>query len=560
MKMNYLYWPACAVALLFAATRLTGSELSESLQKGLFQEEANHNLPAAIEQYRAVINAADEQRKLTATALYRLAECYRKLGKQKEADDLYSRILRDFSDQSQIVSVLPIKEKSTQPNPVRPVADSNAEILQKLDSSPDLLNAPYKSGRTLLQDAAFTGDLGLIEILLKRGALVDKRVNGTGPTALFFAVQAANKKAAEALIKAGADLNFDAGDGSPLHVAAMNGFTGISELLIANGAQVNGVTKTDRATPLHLAAGKGQLEEIRLLLEKGADIEAKDKTAATPLNFAVASHQAPAATLLVSSNAIVDAADIYGMTPLYKAVLNSDDSLTRLFLEKGANPDVVDVNGGTPLITAVGRVYVTGCALLLQHKANPNYKDRKGRTALHYATSRQGYARITELLLNSGADPNIQDDYALTPLAYAAGASLDRNQTRSSGDPEICRILLQHGAEMRNSIFFALSPPTPQPEVLKVFLEAKANPNTTDNLGRTLMDHLIQSFGGTGGVVQEARMLLQQYGATNSVASIPQQPSFQQRLNGIVSSMTNATKADFNKRLQNVINSSTNAP
>jgi ankyrin repeat protein len=112
---------------------------------------------------------------------------------------------------------------------------------------------------------------------------------------------------------------------------------------------------------------------------------------------------------------------------------------------------------------------------------------------------------------------------------------------------------------MRNSIFFTLSPPPPQPEVLKVFLEAKANPNTTDDSGRTLLD-ISQSYGGTGGVVQEARMLLLQYGATNSVATIPQQPSFQQRLNGIVSSMTNTTNADFNKRLQNVINSSTNAP
>src|SRR5436190_2190772 len=103
MKKILSIW-LCALAVGWLLPVARTAELAEKLQKGLFEEEANHNLEAAIAQYKLVIAAADDQRKITATAIYRLAECYRKLGKQKEADELYSRLQRDFSDQSQLLA------------------------------------------------------------------------------------------------------------------------------------------------------------------------------------------------------------------------------------------------------------------------------------------------------------------------------------------------------------------------------------------------------------------------------------------------------------------------
>ena len=66
--------------------------LTEALQKGLFEEEANQNLEAAIKAYQDVLGRADEQRRVAATALFRLAECYRKQGKTNEASAEYRRI------------------------------------------------------------------------------------------------------------------------------------------------------------------------------------------------------------------------------------------------------------------------------------------------------------------------------------------------------------------------------------------------------------------------------------------------------------------------------------
>src|SRR5215212_4074388 len=94
------------VATLWLGCPAIGADaLTQNLQRGLYEEEANHNLDAAIKAYQAVISQSEEQRKVTATALFRLGECYRKLGKTNEANAHYERILRDFSEQEQLVKL-----------------------------------------------------------------------------------------------------------------------------------------------------------------------------------------------------------------------------------------------------------------------------------------------------------------------------------------------------------------------------------------------------------------------------------------------------------------------
>ncbi len=90
---------ALLVGLLTIPVRLSSAAegVNELLQKGLFEEEANHNLDAAIKAYQSVITQQDDQRKLAATAVFRLGECYRKLGRTNEATAQYERVLRDFA-------------------------------------------------------------------------------------------------------------------------------------------------------------------------------------------------------------------------------------------------------------------------------------------------------------------------------------------------------------------------------------------------------------------------------------------------------------------------------
>src|SRR5260370_12657188 len=96
----------CIVLVAFGSTAIaTTNDLSAALQRGLFEEEANHNLDAAIQAYQSVINQYDKDRKLAATAIFRLAESYRKQAKTNEAAMQYERVLREFADQSPLLGL-----------------------------------------------------------------------------------------------------------------------------------------------------------------------------------------------------------------------------------------------------------------------------------------------------------------------------------------------------------------------------------------------------------------------------------------------------------------------
>src|SRR5689334_25210968 len=81
------------------------NDLTGLLQKGLFEEEANRDLTAAISNYQTLANAFDKDRQMAATAIFRLGECYRKLGKTNEAVVQYERIVREFGDQQTLVTL-----------------------------------------------------------------------------------------------------------------------------------------------------------------------------------------------------------------------------------------------------------------------------------------------------------------------------------------------------------------------------------------------------------------------------------------------------------------------
>ena len=80
--------------------RATTNSLTSALQKGMFEEEANRNLDAAVSNYQSLAAQFDQDRQIAATAMFRLGECYRKLGRTNDAVVQYQRIVREFSDQA----------------------------------------------------------------------------------------------------------------------------------------------------------------------------------------------------------------------------------------------------------------------------------------------------------------------------------------------------------------------------------------------------------------------------------------------------------------------------
>src|ERR1041385_2485971 len=93
--------PAAPVVLTATAT----NDLVSALQRGLFEEEGNRDLDAAISAYQSLAAQFDRSRQVAATAIFRLGECYRKLGRTNEAVAQYDRIVREFSDQQTLATL-----------------------------------------------------------------------------------------------------------------------------------------------------------------------------------------------------------------------------------------------------------------------------------------------------------------------------------------------------------------------------------------------------------------------------------------------------------------------
>src|SRR3954452_20206371 len=103
--MKLKSWMLAVTLALAATARGATDDLTGLLQNGLFDEEANRDLNAAIADYQSLANAFDKDRQLAATAVFRLGECYRKLGKTNEAVAQYQRILKEFTDQPTLVTL-----------------------------------------------------------------------------------------------------------------------------------------------------------------------------------------------------------------------------------------------------------------------------------------------------------------------------------------------------------------------------------------------------------------------------------------------------------------------
>lgn len=138
---------------------------------------------------------------------------------------------------------------------------------------------------------------------------------------------------------------------------------------------------------LIIAARKNDIEKVKELIAKGADVNAKE-------------------------NVIGE-----GYAALFHAASYGHTAIVKLLIEKGA--DVNERPGrNTPLIIAAWGGYTDTVQVLLEAGADPNAKDETGWTALTQA-ARKGYIEIAQLLIKKDADVNVRLSDGNTPLSWA---------------------------------------------------------------------------------------------------------------------------------------------
>ena len=129
-----------------------------------------------------------------------------------------------------------------------------------------------------------------------------------------------------------------------LYWAAQAGDLSQCESLLARGANVNHVRGVYNRTPLHTASLNGRTSVVELLIEHGADIEAKDRTGFTPLHCAAQEGHLAITQLLVTRGARTDAVNEYGVMPIHKAAqYNRHLVLEFLVTEAEVSVNVVSV-------------------------------------------------------------------------------------------------------------------------------------------------------------------------------------------------------------------------
>lgn len=186
---------------------------------------------------------------------------------------------------------------------------------------------------------------------------------------------------------------------------------------------------------LYLTARINDIEKVKLLLEKGADINASVDGGTTPLMIAVQNHHIKMVELLIENGAAVNVADEDGTTALMLAS-REDIEIVKLLLEKNADVNAVNNDGITPLATAAMYGSVEIVTLLLKNGANLNPANEAIMPPLR-AAAEYGNTGVATLLLNNGADVNAVDEHGVTSLFIAA----------QNGHIEIVKILLDAKAD-----------------------------------------------------------------------------------------------------------------
>ncbi|KAK1770501.1 ankyrin repeat-containing domain protein [Phialemonium atrogriseum] len=322
------------------------------------------------------------------------------------------------------------------------------------------VNAPDLLEWTPLHYACQRNETSVVQNLFREGAELDVR-GRDGVAPLHCAAMNGCVDVVRSLIEAGATLDIlDASGNTPLHLASQEGHKGVVEylwqdsnkklrdrngwtalhlaLLVEKGAEIDAKDGYGK-TPLHWAAKNGHKAIARLLVEKGAEIDAKDGyDGRTPLHWAAKNGHEAIARLLVEKGAEIDTKDVDNRTPLHLAAENGHEAIARLLVEKGAKIDAKDgFDGRTPLHWAAKNGHEAIARLLVEKGAEIDAKDGFGRTPLHLAAE-NGHEAIARLLVEKGAEIDAKDGYGKTPLHWAA----------KNGHEAIARLLVEKGAEI----------------------------------------------------------------------------------------------------------------
>ena len=267
-------------------------------------------------------------------------------------------------------------------------------------------------------------------------------------------------------------------------MSSLYGFTAVVTRLIERGADVN-IKNKQGATPLSAALSRHHHDIVQLLIEAGAGV---DGVGDTSIHAAVQSNNMRLVRKMVTRDNVNTPGPDH-QTPLHFSMSGSAD-LVQYLLELGADTNSrVDSTLATPLHMAALRGRVDLVPLLLDHgaKLDPRAGDSLyGATPL-YLAAQNGHIKVVKGLVDAGADVNSRlRKMDVTPLFISS----------ERGHGRVVRLLLGSGASVNirnwNGVTaLGVAALSARDDVVKMLLEAGAEVNSRDNDGNSVLSNII---------------------------------------------------------------------
>ena len=288
----------------------------------------------------------------------------------------------------------------------------------------------------------------------------------TGLTALFEAIMIGNKGApvVEALLRRGADATIVAyteldGAITPLMTAAMFGLTGIVEMLIKAGVEVDAKDKSEH-TALHWAVKGANLEKhtetdvIKPLIAAGAQLNAISNSGGdhiTPVLRAcdIGDYRGPVAhdmaKILIEAGSDLSRRDMYGKTILHRALSYGWLDIVDLVLDQGIDISVVDYSGHSAIYDVIDTYNINMEAFKRLLDRNPGVADKYTYTA--QCNIRIPNSTLMDVAMQAGS-------IAVLPFLVAAGCPFPKNleeyKDRVTMDCETSKWIVEAASQPRS--------------------------------------------------------------------------------------------------------------
>lgn len=328
-----------------------------------------------------------------------------------ESDQSHPEMAKILIDNGAETNYLP--EKGWE-NPLCKAAARGEEAitLLLLDKRPDLVSTLGSCMSSPLTQALIcnqTNAFSIVEVLLNHGASANELCdNFHNHRPLHLAARKQDVGVLELLLDNGALIDAqDARGLTPLATVILEGGEPVANirccrLLLARGADVHLIDVDGNSLFTVTVILVGHLPIAELLLEYGADINAKNRMGDSALHFAALKGRADDATVLIGWGIDISATTTSGSTALHQASHSPDAEITKTLIAAGADVNVSDIVGQSALLIAADKGYLETVKLLIETTTNIDYMDWYGYTALGSAAL-NGYGAIVDVLLDAGA-------------------------------------------------------------------------------------------------------------------------------------------------------------